>query len=590
MRLEKILPAAALAVGIASCSGGSLPQSPASGPLPANQSNNQPANYPQPAIFSAELQKTTASRSPRSTSTLTVNGVITNISSSSFALRLVGSCGGGHFDVGKTSSTRYSGPKLGLGYEAVVIGTGSCSTSITASRVTTSAAPPLTLSGTVAGKITDGFTIDSVSCGYLHVYVTSSTGSIPAVGAKVTVRGNGACSTYATASSIGSSGVPSPSTSMHHVTTADYLGPPYGTTSVSWSQAAQYLTWAETGTGDADAIAASGMKTMEYEDPNRTNVGGPMYTSNAATFATTCSGVRVHDQWDGAIEYVMNPASSAMRTVFADYVAQQKALGHFDAIFEDTAGPLSEIQVYDPFYPSLPCDYSDSAWTSAEIGLNQSVPLPVVFNGLSDLNGHSPSLSMGLLAGSNTIGGNFEECYSSNSQLKAPGWYWAATENTELEVTARNKLFECMVGDMNAASSQIDSRIYAYASFLLTYNPSTSVYRTEYATPSGLHVMPESELVPLSPTTAYPSSISALEQSGGTYARQFGQCFLKGVYVGKCAVVVNPNGTSAPFPYTTYHHTLVISGNGVLDSGTVATDGPAPPSTLGGIEAAIVFP
>jgi hypothetical protein len=383
----------------------------------------------------------------------------------------------------------------------------------------------------------------------------------------------------------------SSSSEMTHVLTADYLGGAHGTHSIEWSQAAPYLTWAETDISDATAIHDAGIKTLYYLDPNRTEPGNPFYTKHNLTFAHTCAGVRVSDEHDGVTADVMNPADSMMRSIFARYVRWLKKQATFDAIFEDEAGALSAYEQYDPFVPSLPCDYEDSAWIKAETGMNQAPKLSILFNGLSGLNGDGVSLSIGLLNGSNTIGGNYEGCYDAENQIKEDGWLWQDVENTELQVAAKNKIFECMLRSSKPAADEINARIYAYASFMLSYNPSTSVYWTFFKTPSGLHVMPESELVALSPTVPAPESIAGLEQPGGTYARQYQKCYIGGVAVGACAAVVNSDtGTSHPFPFSQYGHTLVLSGAGVLDGGTISTDGPAPPSSVGPVEAVIAFP
>jgi hypothetical protein len=144
--------------------------------------------------------------------------------------------------------------------------------------------------------------------------------------------------------------------------------------------------------------------------------------------------------------------------------------------------------------------------------------------------------------------------------------------------------------NLNSASGQTDARLYALASFLLTYDPSTSVLWEQFATPSGFHVEPESQLVVLDPLTATPSSVGSLQQAGGAYGRQYGQCYLAGNFVGPCAVVVNPTSSTLAFPFPQYAHTLVLSGGGILDGGTVAANGPAPPQSLAPEEAAIVFP
>ncbi|MGC1380825.1 MAG: hypothetical protein WA814_07350 [Candidatus Baltobacteraceae bacterium] len=378
---------------------------------------------------------------------------------------------------------------------------------------------------------------------------------------------------------------------MTHVYTGDYLGGKYGTHKITWGQAAPYLTWAETSSSDANAIHAAGIKTLAYVDPNRTAPGNPLYNNDETTFAHTCDGYRIYDIWDNVQEWLMNPASPSLQSLYAQYVSGLTAKTHFDALFEDEAGALSGYEPYDPFEPSLPCYYADAAWLSAQIAMNQVPSRPILFNGLNVLNGDSPSLSIQLLAGSNTIGGNYEGCYSTESDPKEDGWLWQDVENTELQVNAQKKLFECMLRETDEASSQIDARIYAYASFLLLYNPTTDVYWTYFSTPSGLHVMPESELVVLSPTTATPASIAGLKQPGGTYARQYNDCYLKASLIGPCAVVVNSDyGTSHPFPFSTYHHTLTLSGDGVLDGGAVSTSGPPPPSSVPSMEAEIVFP
>lgn len=386
-------------------------------------------------------------------------------------------------------------------------------------------------------------------------------------------------------------GMPASSSGMTHVLTGDYLGGTHGTHSITWAQAAPYLTWAETSIADGTAIHDAGIKTLYYLDPNRTEPGNPFWNKNNATFAQTCGSIRVQETHDGVTAYVMNPADSSMRARFARYVAWLKQQATFDAVFEDEAGALSAYEQYDPFDPSLPCDYENSGWIKAEVGMNQAPSLPILFNGLSGLNGDGVSLSIRLLTGSNTIGGNYEGCYDAENQLKEDGWLWQDVENTELQVAAKNKIFECMLRNSGQAEDEIDARIYAYASFMLTYNPATSVYWSYFATPSGLHVMPETELVGLSPTVAAPAAVADLKQSGGTYARQYQACYIWGVSVGACAAVVNSDtGTSHPFPFTGYGHTLVLSGAGVLDGGTISTDGPAPPSSVGPVEAVIAFP
>jgi hypothetical protein len=446
----------------------------------------------------------------------------------------------------------------------------------------------LTVTGSVVGFFSGGFTIKTTSgCsggGDLHIYIQSNTtyyGSKPTVGVATKVYGQGSCTALAaitvTTSTAGTYSVPK------HVLTADYLGKPYGTTSIAYSSAAPYLTWAQTGIYSATAIHNAGIKTELYADPNATaNDGDPLYTSNQNTFAHSCSGSRISYSYDGHVFYVMAIGGSAMQSLFANWVNAERSVGHFDAVFEDNAGPWFGL-------PEYPCNYSNSQWITYGEQLNSASPIPVITGGLEDLYNKGVSLTVNLLDNGNTIGGNYEHCFSDTHTPKMHTWVWQAMEATEINVANRNKLFECQARNTNSASSATDARIYTLASFLLGYNPRTSILWEQFSTPSGFHVMPESGLVALSPKVT-PSSLSSVHMSGGTYARQFGACYYRGSSVGACAVVVNPDTVAHPFPFSGYHHTLYLSGSGVVDGGKAYTTGSAPPSSVPADEAYIVFP
>src|SRR5579862_3356416 len=190
MRFTNMPLAAILAIAFASCSGGNT-STAGVGPVIPSAPNG--ARIQEPSLTPSTT-----------TSTIQAAGVITSTQTGMFTIRQVpSSCGGGYFDVHTNSATQYSGSKVAPGWETVVDGSGSCSTSITATSVVTSTAPPITLTGPVESLITGGFTIDSSQCGNEHVYRTPSTsGATPAVGQTASVSGNGACSTYVTASSV----------------------------------------------------------------------------------------------------------------------------------------------------------------------------------------------------------------------------------------------------------------------------------------------------------------------------------------------------------------------------------------------------
>lgn len=690
MRCWVVSAALSLSIALGSCSGGG-----AGSPVPFSNSlsNSSLASSLGPSS-SRSSQRSGASlvSVDASTTNPTVFGQIVALISGGFTILATSGCtSAGHLHIFVNSATTLSGPTAAVGLYAKVTGTGSCSSSITATSVATSASKTLltqpspiplqtskaSYASTISGLFTGGFTLNPQGAiGHMHIYTNASTiynggapktglyaqvtgtgsltdfdgayvtlyskapgsvtvsgttvsatsygftldvnatyPSVPVVmngqtvvggsslvtGATVRVTGVGAEANSITAQQIvvstpspapGTSPTPTPAPiAQKHLLTADYLGSPNGTTSIAWSAAAPYLTWAQTGWQSSTAISAAGIKTQYYADPNLTmaNDGDQLYTANESTFAHDCSGNRVTTTYEGSqVEYVMEIGGTSMQSLFANLVTNVTGLGHFDAVYEDDAGPLSET---GNTYSAMPCSYTDPTWITGGIGLNQAPSIPIIFNGLSALDGQSPSLSIGLLASGNTIGGNYEHCYSDVQTPKMGAWVWTATENTELQVAAKGKFFECQLRDSAAASSSTDARLYALASFLLTYSPSTSILWEEFATTTGLHVEPESQLVLLNPTVATPASVSALQQTGGTYGRQYGQCYIAGQFVGSCAVVVNPDTQLAhPFPYPQYSHTLVLSGGGILDGGTVATNGPAPPLNLAPTEAAIAFP
>lgn len=381
-------------------------------------------------------------------------------------------------------------------------------------------------------------------------------------------------STAAVASLTTSGTVPS------RLLTGDYLGTPWGTTSVAPATASRYLTWALTGYGNVNTVKSAGIKVLTYFNPNRLQTNDPLYKLTSTTgFSKTCSSARIYHYFAGYQQFVTAPGSTALRDAYAAYVRTRLTYGIPDAIWEDNAGPLSE---YGSFTPGSPCSYSDSGWISEEKGLENALSIPTIFNGLSGLNGHNVSLSTGLLDNAKTIGGNYEHCYTETANPEMGSWPWAAMENTELLTAAKGKLFFCMERNTNAASSSYPARQYALASLELTYNPNTTVMWSEFGTPSGLHVMPESQFIATSPVVSTPSNVSALYQSG-SYKREYRACYYAGRSIGPCAMVVNPDYYSHPRPSLTYsyRHTINFHGNGILDGGSVTFDGPAAPTTLG---------
>jgi hypothetical protein len=508
-----------------------------------------------------------------------------------------------HINTSPSTEMETDGGSATVGNYALLVGTGSQFTAINALYIATfSSSPrPTTLQGTYLGATGYGFWLKTAYHGIVPVMTDteSSLSGTLTVGAVMTVQGTGSpdASILAASAAVTPVATPGPTfpptNSQTHVITADYLGAPDGSTSVSPAQAAPYLNWAETGIGNTSAIAAAGIKTLVYVDMDRLSDTDPPYSQlSGDEFEQTCSGVRIRDYYDNTTQYVTNPASSGARATIDAYVNAFAAGYPVDAIFEDDAVPLGGYPT-SYFWPAPPCDYSDSSWVDGEDDMLAGYNYNTFVNGLSQMTESVPLPGTAeLLANSTTIGANMESCYvKDTSPTEEDRWVWAETENTSLAVTGENKFFMCFAMDYASANTEIASRIYTLASFLMTYNPTYSIFREGYATPSGLHVMPESQFVPTAPVVPQPGNVSALDASY-VYVREYHACYYAGKLVGQCAMVVNNDDAahSTPALALTYNHTLALSGSGILDGGSVGFDGPAPPTNLAPRSAFIALP
>ena len=441
-----------------------------------------------------------------------------------------------------------------------VSGTGSANVAVLAQSVSVTAAATATPSATASSDTTRASPQDTAQT---TASLESSSANTPAAG----------------------------TISTRHLLTGDFLGTSGGSMSLAPSRAAPYVNWAETSFTDANRVSAAGIKTEVYFNPNRVSPHDPLFSRiSSSGYAHACAGTRIYDVFSSNTQYVTSPASGAMRSAYSAYTQQRLQGEHIDAIFEDNAGPLSMYPL-SIFHPALPCGYSDGAWIAGERSMESAIPYNTIFNGLSGFVNHGPSTSIGLLSNSKTIGGTLEHCYSDDHRVGYASWAWQAMENTELTVSAHGKLFQCMVRRTQSAASASASRTYTLASFLLTYNLAHSLLWEQYATPSDFHVMPESQLVPLSPVVAQPSSVSSLLTTSGAYAREYTACYYAGRLIGRCAVVVNSDYAAHAFPNLrySYGHTMVLHGSGVLDGGTMSTNGPPHGSWMPSATAYILF-
>jgi hypothetical protein len=383
--------------------------------------------------------------------------------------------------------------------------------------------------------------------------------------------------------------VPSgPPIAQQHVLTADYLGGHFGTRGLAWSRYAPWLTLAETDPLDARPIGAAGIKTMLYTDPNRIGINDPIYSLGENVFAHTCSGDRLVDNLHLTLT---NPNSAALRSSWKRTVTKYMDFSHADYLRMDDAnnaiGGMGALR---------PCAYDPNAWLASTRSLISTVPYKVIYNRLG-VGANYPGFEIPVEIALNDVaaGGMMEGCYLSiqRGKYKTPIFgikFWLNSENVELRMAAERKTFLCYTTNTMDSASSHDLRMFAYASFLLTYDPQSSVLWEYFRSPSGFHVQPETKLVPKQPLLPAPKDISGLLTSTGVYGREYAQCYVGGTSVGACATVVNPDPSSShAFPYSRYHHSLILNGGGALDGGTIDINGPSPPPTLPSLGSAIVF-
>jgi hypothetical protein len=366
----------------------------------------------------------------------------------------------------------------------------------------------------------------------------------------------------------------------HHVPTADYWQGYAGTKNVPADQAARALSWVETDVAGSQQIAPLGVKILLYTNPNREQPGDPLYGASEDEYAHTCGGTRARGetQYHGLV--LTNPASRTLAQLWRRSVDAHTGSAHFDAVFADEAVGTAYAQ-------DDPCGFSFGQWLNDETQLFRNLGYPVVYNGLNDFYDHGVAREIALNAGA--AGGMMEECYAKlDPDHRVGGWQWWASEQTEMAMARAHKYFFCYGRDLTPADQAYQSRMYAYASYLMTYDPRTSVLWEYYKTPSGGHVMPESQLVAWNPVKRI-SRVAQLRTNGGAYVREYRKCYIGGRYVGPCAAAVNPDSQSHHLGLRGYRRTLVLQGSGIFDGGSIRIENRPPPEDLQPLDAVIAF-
>lgn len=365
-----------------------------------------------------------------------------------------------------------------------------------------------------------------------------------------------------------------------HIQTADYWGGYAGTHNVAPDRAAQWLTWAEVQPRDSAVLAPLGVKTILYTNPNREQPHDVIWSDDERFFAHTCDNRRVRGGSNYRGEIMTDVHSPVTQAAWQTSVSRHMEGARYNAVFDDEAVGTAYAQ-------DEPCNYSFERWMQGEEQMISSLHMPVIYNGLSDYYNRGVAREIGM--NSVAAGGMMEECYAQlKPDHRVNGWAWYTTEATELRMAQDRKLFFCYGRDLTPAEQAYDGRIYTYASFLLTYDPGTSVLWEYYKTASGGHVMPESQLVATDPVKRV-TRVSQLHANEGVYMREYRKCYIGSRPVGPCAAAVNPDDDTHALPFGAYSRTLELDGSGVFDGGSIRISSNRPPASLPPRGAVIAF-
>ena len=191
---------------------------------------------------------------------------------------------------------------------------------------------------------------------------------------------------------------------------------------------------------------------------------------------------------------------------------------------------------------------------------------PVMING-GDPTGIGPAYGGVFIDQPSVYAEQFEGCFNNGGNYLYADGKFVSEENGQLAVIGHHKSAVCFpTGDTTPAH-----RLYAYAAWLLEYDPQYSVYLMAVPMSDGEALYPETQLVPAQPaaTATSATTISVLKK-GGVYVREFGQCAIASVPIGPCAAVVNASSTATaalPSLSTAYAHQIALDPQSLYHGG-----------------------
>lgn len=356
---------------------------------------------------------------------------------------------------------------------------------------------------------------------------------------------------------------------------------------------------------------AGGRMAIAYTDPTYAAHCPPPFTPPAGrcggqiaklvagderAFIHDASGARIHRFNDPYYQYqeVFNLTSPVAWRAYAAQTAEilrhSPLLDGFEA--DDSGSPFTGTDgrpgsnLYGGFNASGVEIRSDEDYIAGVSAMLKAAGKPLMING-GDPRGTGPAYNGRFLELPFVMSEQQEGCFNN-----AGGYLYTdrndkfrREENALLAVMSHAKDAVCFpTGD-----TAPPHRLYAYAAWLLTYDPRYSIYLMAVKQSDGDALYPETQLVPLAPR-ATPRSIDDL-RNGSVYVREFGTCAIASQPIGPCAAVVNPSERQAadiPRLSGGYAKHVVLDPQSLYHGGRVRSE-PGAPAVLAPQSAAILL-
>lgn len=384
-----------------------------------------------------------------------------------------------------------------------------------------------------------------------------------------------------------------------HVLTFLYYGQSFGATVVNARLSPRFMAahadFIETSGFDNSSVnafkAAGGRFAVAYVDPAYVPYCVPPFVPPAGR----CSGqignldpaeaawfhapdgarIRRADAYTGQYQEFLNPAASAARQAVAAWMYRYlSASPRLDFFFADDSGSTlrgpdgsPESGMFYGFNSAGTEVSSDGSWIAGENALFDATPRRLILNGG---DGYMPAYGGTFLRNANVAGANHEGCFNSaafGGRVSDAKGDWRAQADGLLADLPFHVYSLCMMNGPPSAQN----RLYAMASWWLTYDTSWSVAAPIAPAADGNAVFAEFGMVPMSPlATAGARGIRSLSRNG-IYVREFARCFQNGHAIGACAALVNPDAVTRALPPLSRRYEKVL----VLDNASLVSGGSA---------------